>query len=175
MQRDVIITYLGEDRPGLVERLSKALLSVGGNWLTSRSINLDGTFAGIVRVRVDESRINELEQALAALASEHLDIRIAPVALPKPGIRRSSYHLQAICADRLGIVSEISRVLASLGVNLEELETSATPAPMSGDLTFIAEARLSLPDGVDEIQVRTALETLSDDVMVELTAISAGK
>ena len=42
---------------------------------------------------------------------------------------------------------------------------------MSGELTFSAIARVSMPEGLSTDTVQNALEQLSDDLMVELTPI----
>ena len=47
MQTSFIITFIGDDRPGLVEQLSAAIEQSGGNWLESRMSHLAGKFAGI--------------------------------------------------------------------------------------------------------------------------------
>ena len=70
--------------------------------------------------------------------------------------------------DRAGIVHEVSRVLASHGVNVESLETECVPAPMSADMLFKAEAHLGVYPQTDLDALRDALENLTDDLMVEL-------
>ena len=70
--------------------------------------------------------------------------------------------------DRPGIVRDITRVLAEQGVNLESLLTEVAPAPMSGELLFTAEALLAVPETLALEQLQARLETLADDLMVEL-------
>ena len=45
-----IITFIGDDRPGLVEQLSSVIENNGGNWHESRLSQLGGKFAGLVLV-----------------------------------------------------------------------------------------------------------------------------
>ena len=51
---------------------------------------------------------------------------------------------------------------------LESLLTEVAPAPMSGELLFTAEALLAVPETLALEQLQARLETLADDLMVEL-------
>lgn len=86
----------------------------------------------------------------------------------EPGRRFTSIRLELVGNDRPGIVRDITRVLAEQGVNLESLLTEVAPAPMSGELLFTAEALLAVPETLALEQLQARLETLADDLMVEL-------
>lgn len=57
---------------------------------------------------------------------------------------------------------------AEHGVNLESLDTEVAPAPMSSELLFHAEAQLAVPMELSLDLLQARLETLADDLMVEL-------
>ena len=63
MQTYLLISFIADDRPGLVQSLSEAVAAHGGNWLESRMANLAGKFAGIVNVSVPQARRQDLEGA----------------------------------------------------------------------------------------------------------------
>jgi glycine cleavage system regulatory protein len=65
-------------------------------------------------------------------------------------------------------VHEVSRLLAQQGINVEELSTDRSSAPMSGEMMFRARARLDVPTTVDVSAVRAGLERLAGDLMVEI-------
>jgi glycine cleavage system regulatory protein len=69
-------------------------------------------------------------------------------------------------------VREISRVLVAQGVNVEELQTECVAAAESGQMLFRASARLRLPAGVSEASLRTALEAVAADLMVDIELAS---
>jgi glycine cleavage system regulatory protein len=77
-------------------------------------------------------------------------------------------HLEVVGNDRPGIVRDISRVLARHQVNIEELETDVTSAPMSGEALFRARASLRVPPGVTLEQLRGVLEALAGEIMVDV-------
>ena len=64
-----------------------------------------------------------------------------------------------------------ARVLAARGVNVEELLTECTDAPMSGLQLFQARAQLRLPAGVTVDRLRDELETVAQSLMVDLTLV----
>ena len=78
-------------------------------------------------------------------------------------------RLELVGLDRPGIVREIARAIAARGVNVEELESHTSSAPMSGETLFHAEAWLRLPPEGDPDELRSALEKLADELMVELS------
>ena len=52
MGTSLVVTVIGNDRPGIVERLSDVVLAAGANWEESRMARLAGKFAGILRISV---------------------------------------------------------------------------------------------------------------------------
>ena len=63
---------------------------------------------------------------------------------------------------------EVSHALATRGVNVEELQTECSSAPMSGETLFRARARLRLPPDLAEDALRETLEKLADELMVDV-------
>lgn len=161
----LVLTVIGPDRPGLVERLAQTIADHGANWLESRLAHLSGQFAGMVRVSVPADRAAELARALRALEGLRVDVETADAATDA---RTPALVLELLGQDRPGIVREVSRALASRGVNVEELETACESAPMSGETLFRARARLRLPSDVGVETLREALEKLGDELMVDI-------
>ena len=77
--------------------------------------------------------------------------------------------LDLLGSDQVGIVSRISGLLASLGVNVEELHTELAAAPMSAELLFKAHGMLELPDQMDSESLRDELESVAADLMVDIS------
>jgi glycine cleavage system regulatory protein len=161
------MTVIGRDRTGLVESLARLVAEHGGNWLDSRMCRLGGEFAGILRVHVPAERRAALEQALAQL--HDLSIVIRSDAAAEAAGERKLASLEVIGPDRPGIVREITSALAANGVNVEELVTDCTSAPMSGEPLFRARAKLLLPASVSVSALRPALERSSTEIGVEFS------
>ena len=169
MRTTLLLTAVGADRTGLVESLAQKIAAAGGNWEESRLARLGGQFAGIVLVTLEPARVDQFVGSLRELEGAGLQVtaRAIKPAAPSHGTHVS---LTVTGGDRPGIVRDVSRILAERGVNVEELESKMASAPMSGEPMFQAEARLLVPPGLDLHTLRTALEGLGSELMVDLTA-----
>src|SRR5215468_9772379 len=129
---DLVITLIGADRPGLVEAVAATVAEHGANWLEGRLAHLAGKFAGILRVSVAPERTAVLVAALARLESSGLRV-VAEPGGPLELAEARALDVELLGLDRPGLVREVSRLLASRRVNVEELSTDVYSAPMSGD------------------------------------------
>lgn len=165
----LVLTILGPDRPGLVEQIARLVAEHRGNWLESRMAHLAGQFAGVLRVEVDAADADSLAASLRALSDAGLESIIHPdPTAAAPADSRPLVHLDLVGQDRPGIVREITRVLAALAVNVEELNTEVRAAAETGHPHFHAEAQLRLPPHVTEAALREALEAVAADLMVDV-------
>jgi glycine cleavage system regulatory protein len=169
MQLSLVLTVIGKDRPGLVESVARAVAEHGGNWLESRMCRLGGEFAGILRVQVDEERVNAMSAALRALQSEGLNIVAQEDHSGAASAEPKCVALELVGQDRPGIVREISHVLARHGVNVEELSSECSSAPMTGEKLFKAVARLEIPASCKQASLREDLEKIANDLMVDIS------
>ena len=168
MNINQVLTVIGEDRPGLVEMLARAVSEQGGNWLESRMSHLGGKFAGILRVSVPEEKASTLLAALRGLDEEGLRV-VAELSDEVEADGRQPVQLELVGADRVGIVRDVTAVLTELQVYVEEFTTECKPAPMSGQMLFTATAQLRLPSGISEDDLRERLEQLAQDLVVDIT------
>lgn len=165
----LVLTILGQDRPGLVDSLAQVVAEHGGNWVESRMAHLAGQFAGILRVEVEPQQTESLTTALKNLTNVGLELVVHPDRAQPFDERLPVVQLSLVGQDRPGIIREISHVLAAHGVNVEELHTECTNAPTTGQSLFRATAKLRLPPHVTAVSLREALEKVAADMMVDLT------
>jgi glycine cleavage system regulatory protein len=162
----LVLTLRGDDKPGLVSRVSRVVADLGGSWLESQLARLAGTFAGIVLVELPAEGVDGLRAALSELGDE-LEVTVKEAAPPVPVEgRRLVLHL--VGHDQPGIVRSVTEALAARGVSIEQLATAIVEAPMAGGLLFEADAVLTAPDGVDNDDLQTDLEALAHELMVDL-------
>lgn len=164
--RHLVLTAIGDDRPGLVEELATAISAHGGNWLEASMAQLAGKFAGIVNVGVPTEKAEALKAALAQLKGLKVSAESAGAEKSAPAGRHLTLTL--VGHDRIGIVREVAQVLARHAVNVEELATYTSSAPMSAEVLFHAEAELFAAPDFDVRALKLALERLSDDLMVDI-------
>lgn len=172
---EIVLTVIGDDRPGLVDALASVVADAGGSWTRSHMSRLGGKFAGIAVVSIDAAKVDDLDRRLGSVReSGLLQIVSSP---PTDGLAQSGLAdpdderllaLQLVGADRPGIVSEIAGVLAANGVGIVELESATSNAPMSGELLFEASLMLSTPAALDTDVLQHALEALANELMVDI-------
>jgi glycine cleavage system regulatory protein len=165
----LVLTVIGEDRPGLVELLSRIVVEHGANWEESRMARLANRFAGILLVAVPPRQIERLAAALRALETEGLTIIVAPGGSRAPASRLRAYQLEVVGGDRPGITQKVARVLADRRVNVEDLSSDVVPTPETGGALFQLRAVVHLPDEVEVGDLRRSLEAIAGDLLVDVT------
>jgi glycine cleavage system regulatory protein len=170
----LVLTFIGDDRPGLVNAISEKVVEFGGTWLESRSVRLAGKFAGVVLVSVPDESLIPLESALARLAPSGLRVSIERGTATESERPRRTVKLDVVGNERPGIVRDVTQALTRLGVNIEEFASGLESEPFTGALMFHATARLSVPEGLGLDELRKALEKLAAEIMVDL-AVGEGE
>ena len=165
----LVVTLIGPDRPGVVRALSDKATEHGANWTDSLMANFAGQFAGIVHLQVAAQNSQALQLAIRALDSADLHILVtqADDVQPSPSVRR--IHLQLIGHDRPGIIHSISTRLATQGVSIDKMKTHIASGAMSGEQMFHLDAQLTAPQELDTDTLRDGLESLANELMVDIT------
>ncbi len=162
-----VISVLGDDRAGLVEALSGVVAGHGGNWEQSHMTQLAGKFAGVVLVTLPSQRAEGFGAALESL--EHSGL--LHLSFEEGRDRRApgaSIEIRIMGNDHPGIVHELSRLLASRNVSIDDLETTTRPAPMAGGSVFEAVAILRLPTSLSSDDLVDQVAALAADLMVDV-------
>jgi len=171
MITNLVLTVIGDDKPGLVESLAQVIARNHGNWLESNMSHLAGKFAGILRVSVADVSADALMSDLQQLSDSPAKLKVmvekAFAAVPFEKLR--TLRLKLVGNDRPGIIKDVSQALAAQHVNVEELLTQCSSAPMSGDMLFHAQAILRVPASLDIDELQAGLEQLADDLIVEVS------
>jgi glycine cleavage system regulatory protein len=174
------LTCIGDDRAGLVSDLSAPIRAHGASWNRSQMARLGGKFAGILLIDVPDARADALASDLAALKDAGLVVTLERTDEPsvQPAVESGvesalRWSLELLGADRPGIVAEVSAALAREHVSIEELATDVRDAPMAGGQLFEARAVLVAPPAADVDAVRTLLEAIADELMVEINLTDA--
>ncbi len=167
MQIHLVLTFIGNDRPGLIGQLSNTVTQHGGNWLESRMSRLAGKFAGVARISVPAEQAETLTNALRKLDSDGLMVTVETGhdASDTPARKLT---LSIIGPDRPGIVREVSHALHARQINVDDMETDVVSAPMTAEALFTATATLRLPDSEDRIALEETLDAIGDRLGVEI-------
>lgn len=168
MQREIVLSVIADDHPGIVQTLAETVAERGGNWLDSSMSHLGGKFAGIVLLEVSEQHEKGLEDALRSLDRRGLQIAFERTTASDEPKTRHYVMVNIVANDRRGIVGEISDLLARHDINIESLTTSVADTPMSSGHLFKARFQANLPETMTYDDLQRVLESASDDLMVEI-------
>ncbi|MFT3660886.1 MAG: ACT domain-containing protein [Gordonia sp. (in: high G+C Gram-positive bacteria)] len=165
--RNLVLSVIGDDRPGLVSALADAVVAEGGNWEQSQLAQLAGKFAGIVVVAVPAERAEGLIAAVTGLEGL-LEVAVHSGADGDPEGEATPVAIEVLGTDRPGIVRELSAALSAHGVSIGRLNTGTREAPMAGGMLFEAQMEARVPGGADLTEIRTSLEAIAAELMVDL-------
>lgn len=171
MNTYLVLTIISDDKPGVVETLSQTIAEHHGNWLESRLTHLAGKFAGILRVNVDQANQAPLQAALLALDSQGIQVVVTQAEDNQTGSDQTSTQAKRfslVGADRQGIVKEIAQAFSSHSINVDELDTSCSSMPWSGEPMFTAQGLLSIPANVDVDELSDQLDEIADELGVDI-------
>lgn len=167
MDKQLVITIVAKDRPGIVQLVSEIVAAEGGNWMDSSMVRLGGEFAGIIQISAPQDRIAALQASLDALADQGMAVTVQDASATPP-VQGKAAHLSLSGMDHPGIVRDISTALADCGASIAELQTELFSGSMTGQKMFTATARILVPPDNDITAIRDRLETLAEDIMVEI-------
>jgi glycine cleavage system regulatory protein len=169
VQTTYIITFIGDDRPGLVEALSAVISDHGGNWVESRLSQLAGKFAGLISVTLPEASGAELRAALKGLHDEGISVKVTPCSSDTPISEHAKLiTLTILGPDRPGIVRETAAALSARKINVVDMETWVGPAPMSAEMLFHASVEAELPDEVNLEELSDNLDAIANEMDVDI-------
>lgn len=172
MNKLYVLSFVGTDRPGLTRQISNTIASSQGNWMESRLSRLAGKYAGILLISLPEAAADDLLQALQAM--QDCDLKWMMEATESSVTSKAasrSWSLELIGHDRPGIIRDVTDALRALSVNIEELSSEITDAPMSSEVLFKAQLQLSGPESLPATQIEASIESLTDELMFELVQI----
>jgi glycine cleavage system transcriptional repressor len=169
----LILTAIGPDQVGLVQKISEFISRHGCNIEDSKMAVFCGEFAVIVLISGDGVKLVKVARDYREIETETgLAISIKTPSTRKAADSFLPYRLTASCMDHPGIVYQLSAILSSMGVNIESMETKTYAAPVSGTPIFQLEADLSVPTrtNIGALRERFAEIQKEENIDIDLTA-----
>jgi glycine cleavage system transcriptional repressor len=142
--RQIWLTAIGRDRPGIVSRIAAVLVDHGLNIEDSDMRILGGRFSMMLLLRGEAAEDAIYRDLLDAGRELGLDyIYVHPIAETE-AVKRAPTHIASLYGrDRPGQVAAVAKVLDGLGVSISGLSTH-----MSGE-SSVQELELVVPESVD--------------------------
>ncbi len=153
----IAVTVVGQDRPGIVHRVTSEIADLHGNLEDSSMSLLRGHFAmTLIADLPDLASVVLLEEALADL--RHTGLAVAVFEVPGDESHESgrSARMSVHGADRPGIVRAATDVVQRSGGNITDLSTrlGSELYVLSADITFPPDT--DLPAVAELLQGRLA-------------------
>jgi len=168
MKRYVVVSAVGPDRPGFVNRVTSVIHGLGGNIELQRSTRMAGEFALIVLFSLPGTQANAEAAAakLAALQSGDMMVNARIAVAPADGKAAGSVSacLQASGADQPGIIDAVTLLLFKYHVTIESMDYDTESAPFTGESLFKMTATLSIPKGTDLEALQSQLKDLEQQM-----------
>jgi glycine cleavage system transcriptional repressor len=158
----VAVSAIGRDRIGLADDIAAWIEESGGNVEESKMAVLGGDFAVIMLVSGNDSTVESLVSGARA-RGESLEIALEAkrTAAPTRSAGGMPYTVETVSLDSPGIVHAVTREIRSMGISIEDLETSSSSAPWTGAPVFRMKATIVLPEGENVTDFRERMDELA--------------
>ena len=164
----LVVSIVGADRQGIVSSLAERAQRLGANWAASRMTRLAGEFAGMVHLEVPRENADALATSLRDLASSGLQVVVARSDGANVTSKLRVVELELVGEDRLGIVSNLTKLLAGRGISIESIHTDIVRSGVSGKQTFKVEAHLLVPSAVSVEALQQEVGSLAREMMLDI-------
>ncbi len=167
MKQWYMLTLVGEDRKGIVAKVSSAIYNAGGNLGETSMIRLGGNFTVMMMVQ-SEKEVEGLESVVAPVAQElslrmHLDqMNAALHDHHRPDVELSVYG-----ADKAGIVATVTTALAEAGLHILDMQTIVAGDPDKP--LYIMQIEGEATKGIDAL--RQTIDSIDDEIEVKISEI----
>lgn len=164
MNKLLVISALGNDRPGIVKEVSEAITSCGGNIMDSRMTVLGGEFALMLLTSGNAETADTMRQELPALG-EQLGLTVSVRQTEQRENRSDTrpYKVEVVALDHPGIVRNVAEFFSSQQINIEQLDTRSYSAAHTGTPMFSINMTISVPTSVQIKRLRDEFADFCDD------------
>ncbi len=155
----LVLSALGEDKPGIIDELSRSVMDCGCTIIDSRMAILGGDFALLMQVGGNWNNVAKLEGQIKSL-EERLGLAITSRRTTEKESRKDllPYGVDVVALDQPGIVHNLARFFSQRKINIQEMVTSSYAAAHSGTPMFSVHLTVDIP-------AKTQISTLREEFM----------
>ena len=166
--KKIIVSAFGLDKPGIVSKISEIITTNCGNIEHSKMTLLEDHFAMLILVSYNIKNEKQLYESLENI--DNLQIKIVKVNISSYNIK-SNYKISLSGADNEGIVHKLTNLLASKNINISDIVTKTTNAPITGLVLFEMDAEINVSDSINlnsfEKEIDIMANKLDVDILIE--------
>ncbi|MBE2294640.1 MAG: glycine cleavage system protein R [Phycisphaerales bacterium] len=168
MKNYLVVSALGEDRPGLVNELSRVILECDCSIVDSRMTVLGGEFAILLLVQGNWNTLTKLEMQLKRLEQT---LNMIIVSKRTEGRTLGSdilpYAVEVVAVNHSGIVHHLASFFASRSINIEDMVTRSYSAPHTGTPMFSVNLAIGIPANTHIAMLREEFLDFCDDLNLD--------
>ena len=167
----LVVTILGPDKRGLVAEVTETIAESNANIVESRMMRLGGEFAMMMLLYLQAEQRDECNQTLESFESKGMEVFVKETDLSRLDKFKGfvPYEVSVWGADHEGIIYAVSESLTASHIQLEDIETEVTKAPVTGTPLFSMVAEVQAPPTLTLSQLRAKLDDLSDELGVDIS------
>ncbi|MCF8029797.1 MAG: hypothetical protein K9K39_02750 [Desulfohalobiaceae bacterium] len=176
MHQQYILAAVGSNRAGVVAEISEVLYQAGCNVENSFMTLLGEHFSLMIHLSLPaDEAYQELQQQCDSL-QKGKDFAVHLFPLRRGDIEQSRkarvqphYDIRVRGTDKPGIVYRTSRLLASRGINILQMDTKVERSFPNSTPQFYMRIEIEVPQEVDGRALRRDLEALAEDLQESIT------
>ena len=168
-----IMTAFGKDRSGIVADVTRLLYENNCNLEDTTMSMLADEFTLSLLFSSQQSGIDELlnKECRRLELDKGISAFIRPLK-PQKNQDQKSYktctlHIEGL--DQAGIVYKTSQFLADKGLNIVQLESTASASPQSGATIYSMTIHIQVPEEIPFDQLEDELSSVADELNVDIT------
>jgi len=168
MSQLIVITAVGTDRTGVVQKLTKAILSCGGNIEESRMTTLGSEFAMLLLVSGNWNLRSGLDRELEKLCEPgDLQISVKETDTKPVAADRMPYLVDVLALDHQGIVFNLADFFATRDIEIADVATHSYAAAHTGAPMFSVQMSVNVPSSVHVAQLRDEFHDLCENLNLD--------
>lgn len=162
------LTFISEDRPGIVAKVSKILYENEFNIEDSSSTLLKGFFSMILIVSTDKNfKVNEIKKKFAPLVKElGMATSVRKIEKFKELPKGETFIISVYGADKPGIVYSVSNFLAEKNINIVDLQTKVAGSEQKP--VYIMVLEVIIPDNFKDKNWAEELKSVAKSIGIDI-------
>ena len=168
MKNYLVISVLAEDRPGLVNELTRVIVECNCNLVDSRTTVLGGEFAAVMLIHGNWNTLAKLEVQLQRLEQVH-DMTIITKRRESHSPRADilPYAVELIAMEQKDIVHKMVHFFSSRLVTIEEMITRSYQAPHTATPMFAINLTIGVPTNLHIAMLREEFMDFCDELNLD--------
>ena len=161
----IIISAIGSDRSGIVAELTEIISAFSGNIEESKMTRLGSDFVMIILISIEEIKQDSLLESLQNIKGLSISTKET-----NSNAVITDKHCQIILngADNEGIVNVLSKYLTNRSMNILDMETTISNAPITGTPLFNLITITSIPENINIEKIKSDLTGIAVNLGVEI-------